>query len=59
MKENKDDWITGDLGVYWTITNELRYKKKLVIGGFENRLQQKWKGSDGSTEWKFIESIDE
>ena len=61
MKNDKDDWIHGNSAnfISWTVTNELRYKKQLVIGGFENRLQQKWQGSDGSTQWKFVEYIDE
>ena len=48
--------------IMYTITPNLRYAEKLInfsrdIKISKLRLQQLWKGSDGSEEWRWVEEV--
>ena len=62
--QNGNDFI-ADFGncASYSATNKLRYKAKEIDLGngnakVEYRLQQMWRGSDGSQIWEWIEYVD-
>lgn len=46
--------------IHWSITSHLRFVKKPIpsTNAFELRLQQMWKGSDGSVKWEYVEIVE-
>ena len=59
MSNNKQSVKLTPL-IQWSITPVLRFVKKPIpsTNAIELRLQQMWKGSDGSVKWEYVEIIE-
>ncbi len=61
---NTNDTVTIDEGgVFWQLTNKLRYAKKSITIDETTAqegliLQQMWSGSDGSLKWKDVDIVE-
>ena len=57
---NNEQSIELTPSICWSITPFLRFVKKPIpsINVVELRLQQMWKGSDGSVKWEYVEIIE-
>ena len=54
--------VIGSVGCAYWVTPNLRYAKKQIMIDeqtckYELRLQQMWKGQDGSQKWEWIEVV--
>ena len=49
----------AELGEYWQLTSELRYRCIVRNGWTSTQLEQLWRGSRGGQRWEVVPTVNE